>query len=52
MKSHFWLLTVPFLFVWSESLVLPADHPANPDAAVPAFRPVDYFAGTTTLAEA
>lgn len=24
---------------------LPADHPANPEAAAPAFQPADYFAG-------
>lgn len=52
MKIRLWLLTIPFLLACGQALALPADHPANPEAAVPAFQPADYFAGTATLAEA
>jgi len=32
------------LLAWGPAYALPADHPANPEAAVPAFQPADYFA--------
>jgi hypothetical protein len=38
-------LLVLILFACGQAAALPAGHPANPEAAVPAFRPADYFAG-------
>lgn len=31
------------LLAWGRVFALPVDHPANPEASVPAFRPADYF---------
>lgn len=38
-------LLVLALLACGQAVALPADHPANPEAAMPAFRPADYFAG-------
>lgn len=38
-------LLVLALFTCGQAFALPADHPANPEMAVPAFQPADYFAG-------
>lgn len=45
MKIHLGFLTVLALLACGQAAALPADHPANPEAMAPAFRPTDYFAG-------
>lgn len=45
MKSIQWLLLTMTLMLTGQAYALPADHPANPEAAGAVFRPADYFAG-------
>lgn len=42
LKASFLVLA---LLACGQAVALPADHPANPEMAVPAFQPADYFAG-------
>jgi hypothetical protein len=42
LKASFLVLA---LLACGQAVALPADHPANPEMAVPVFQPADYFAG-------
>jgi len=43
MKQFKTSVIVLSLLAWGQVFALPADHPANPEAVVPAFQPADYF---------
>lgn len=43
MKQFKTSVIVLSLLAWGQAFALPADHPANPEAVVPAFQPADYF---------
>ncbi len=52
MKCFSSILCGLLLCACGQALALAAEHPANPDAAVPAFQPADYFVQPPVLAAA